>query len=357
MNAHELHDTTSNGAGIDRGRGIATDGGVQVGTPGDINTGNTDFPVFGGHSVKWDYRENQSPIDEENWREMDELMVEAAQDEFTLFDRLRSRNLVDSVPLETTISMWSEMSGFGEAEVDMDGRSQTVEDLPPGDFDRGVPIPLIAAAFRLGHRGPDATQDMRDTGIDGATRAVMEEMERFIVRGWERNVTDGEGDTFTLYGVTNHPDRNTLAGTADWDDETNRDIEQDILNMVEALEGDNFSGPYDLWLNSSEVARLRDASPNYDNQRIRETIDDLPEVDNIVVSNYIPENEGVMVDLQRQVIDAKLSDGNVTDVAEWENTPMETQFKVYSGFAPRVKSRPVTGADTRESGVAHITGI
>lgn len=333
---------------------------TAIGSPSSsqINAAAADYPLFAGKAEEWDYRRNQSYLDEDAWREVDDLMVEAAEEELNLVDRLRSRNLIDSVPLERTISMWREMAGAGEAEVDMDGRSQTVEDLPGGPAERGVPIPLIASAFRLGHRGVEAEPDIRDSGITQSTRAVLEEMERFVVEGWDRDVADAGDDgngPFRIHGVLTHPDRNTETG-ASWTTDTSN-IESDILSLVEALEDDRFNGPYDLWLNPSQIRPMRNPDPNYDNQRVRETIDDLPEVDNIVTSNYIPEGEAVMVDLRREVLDAKLGDGNTTQVAEWDSSPFETRFKVYSAFAPRVKSRPVAGEDVRESGIAHITGI
>lgn len=334
---------------------------TSIGAPNgsQINAGDADYPIFGSNARKWDYRRNQSYLDEDAWREIDDLQVEAAQDELTLVDRLRDQNLIDSVPLETTISMWNEMAGSTEAEVDMDGRSQTVEDLPDGRERDGVPIPLIASAFRLGHRGIEATTDIRDSGVDQSTRAVLEEMERFVARGWNRDVYDG-GDAnngpFTVYGVLNHPDRNTETGASWSTDEAN--IETDVLSMIETLEDDRFEGgSYDLWLNPAQIRPMRQPDPNYDNQRVRETLNDLPEVGQITTSNVIPEGEAVMIDLRREVIDAKLGNGNTTEVAEWDSSPFETRYKVYSAFAPRVKSRPVEGEDARESGIVHVTGI
>lgn len=331
---------------------------LQIGAPtsNQINAQAADYPVFGSNAEQWDFRRNQSYLDEESWREIDDLMVEAAEDELALFDRLRQRNLVDSVPLEKTISIWRERTGSAEAEIDMDGRSQTVESLPEGGpAEAGVPIPLIAAAFRLGHRGMEAAADIRDVGVDQAARAVLEEYERFIVEGWAGDVDDaGDGGPFTIHGVTTHPDRNTATGNSWSTDATN--VENDILTMIEAAEDDRFNGPYDLWLNPDQVRPMREPSTDYDNMRVREVIDDLPEIDSITTSEWIPAGEGVLVDLQRQVIDAKLGDGNVTQTAEWDNTPFETRYKVYGAFAPRVKSRPV-GDGTRESGVVHITGI
>lgn len=336
----------------------ATNSAPTVGAPGSdgIAVNQADYPIFGSNSRKWDYRRNQSYLDEESWKEVDSLQIDAAQDELNLVDRLRARNLIDSVPLETTISIWNEMAGSTEAEIQMDGRSQTVEDLPGGRDQEGVPIPLIASAFRLGHRGIEATQDIRDAGVEQSVRAVLEEMEGFVAQGWGQTVDDASDDgPFQIYGVLNHPDRNTRTGSS-WSTDAGN-VETDLLTLINALEDDRFDGPYDLWLNPAQVRPMREPSPNYDNQRVRETILDLPEIDQITTSQWIPEGEGVLIDLQRQVIDAKLGDGNTTDVAEWDSNPFETRYKVYSAFAPRVKSRPVEGGDVRESGIAHITGI
>lgn len=332
---------------------------VGAPTSNQINAGDADYPIFGSNAAQWAYRRNQSYLDEDAWRDVDDVQVETAQDELNLVDRLRANNLIESVPIEKTISIWNEIGGSGEAEVDMDGRSQTVEDLPDENpVPNGVPIPLIASAFRLGHRGREAATDIRDAGITPKTRAVLEEMEGFVARGWDRTIYDGgetENGPFQIYGVLNHPDRNTNTG-ASWSTDVGN-VEADILDMINALEDDRFSGPYDLWLNPRQVRPMRQASPTYDNQRVRETINDLPEVGNIVTSEWIPEGEAVMLDLQREVIDAKLGDGNTTNVAEWDSSPFETRFKVYSAFAPRVKSRPVEGEDVRESGIVHTTGI
>lgn len=324
---------------------------INVGAASQL-AGQAIEPIMAGQAARQQYRVHNSRLPDDAWREMDELMVDVSQERLNLFDRLRQRGLIDSVGLGDTISTWQETNAFDEADVSMDGRSDSDEDASVYAT-KGVPVPLITKGFRLGHREIDSASDVRDSGIDKSTRAVIEKVEDFIVEGWSQPITDARGDEFQIYGVTNHPDRGNHAGSS-WGTASN--VDPDVRSMISTAKDNNYFGPYDLWIAGEQDDQLLAPSPDFDNMRLRQQIAELAEINEVVVSDRLPDGEAVLVQLTRDVVDAKLVNGNAADVAEWNNTPMETIAKVFSGFAPRVKSD--MGEDgTRQAGLVHATGL
>lgn len=324
---------------------------MSVGSPTNL-TGQAAEPILEGQSARQQYRVHNSRLPDDAWREMDSLMIDVNQERLNLFDRLRQAGLIDPVNLGTTISTWQETNAFDDAEVSMDGNTETDEDASVWAT-KGAPVPLITKGFRLNHREIDAASDVRDSGVDKSTRKVIEAVEDFIIEGWSQSVRDARGDEFQIYGVTNHPDRATHAGST-WS--TAGNVEPDIRGMIDKAEANNYFGPFDLWVAGEQNGNLRQPSPDFDNMRLRQQVRDLDEISDVVVSDRIPDGEAVLVQLTRDVIDGKLVNGNATDVAEWSNTPMQTIAKVFSGFAPRVKSD--MGEDgSRQSGIVHASGL
>lgn len=317
---------------------------------------NAAEPLLAGQAARKAYRVNNSRLPDGAWDELDELMVRVAVNRLNLFERLQDAGLIDPVSLGTTISKWQETNKFDDADVDMDGRSNTDEDASVYAT-KGVPVPLVNKPFRVGHRELDANSTILDTNAGKATRKVLEKINDIIVNGWGQRLTDSDGNSFKIEGVTTHGDRNTHSGSS-WGTDTN--VESDVREMIDKAEADNYYGPYDLWLAGEQFGQLRQPSPDFDNMRLRQQIAELPEIDRIVVSDKISDGEAVLIQLTRDVMDAKLVNGTVTDAAEWSSTPMETRVKVWSGFAPRVKSDmgpDASDSSDRQSGIVHATGL
>jgi len=330
------------------GGDFAQGGPASTGAPANV-AGNAAEPLFDGQAARKQYRVQQSSVPEDAWRELDELMVMVAQGRLNLFERLQAAGLIDPVDLGTVISTWQETNEFGDAETSMDGRPQTDEDASRFEM-VGVPVPLHTKGFRFGHRQGDQ-MNVVDTNAPKSIRKVLEAVNDTILDGWDQNVADGRGDTFSIDGVRTLGDRAQTSVSGSWDT-TPGNVDSDVRDMIGGLEDNNYYGPYDLWLAGDVAAALRAPSPDFDNMRLRQQVGMMDEIDEIVTTDRMPDGEAVLVQLDRDVIDGKLVNGTVTDSVEWDSTPFETRVKVWSGFAPRVKSD-----EQGQAGINHVTGL
>ncbi len=324
--------------------------GVDIGSPEAVLGGGSE-PIFAGQAARRSYRANASRLPERAWRELDDLMIEVAQSRLSLVQRLISAGLVDPIDLGTTVSTWQTTNDFGDADISMDGVEDATEDADTFDT-VGIPVPLIAKGFRFSHR-LGAQYNVRDTAAPKATRKVLERMEEIVVDGWARTVRDVEGNTFTIDGLSTHPDRLQPSVDGSWNTAP-ENVDGDIRAVIEALQADdnNHPGPFEFWCATDVEATLRAPSPNFDNIRLRQQVGELPEIADMVASSKLPDGTAYLVELDRETIDAKLVNGNVTDSAEWSSNPFQTHVKVWTGFAPRLKSD-----EQGQMGLAELTGL
>jgi uncharacterized linocin/CFP29 family protein len=304
-------------------------------------------PVLAGNAVRKEYRSNTSRLPEGSWREVSDLLVRVAQERLNVVQDLQDNGLVNTVGMGTTVSTWQETNEFDNAETTMDGRSDVNEEASTWTT-KGVPVPIHHMNFRIGHREEAAEPDIQQNNVTKAMRQVMERMEDIVINGWGHAITDDRGDTFDIYGYTNHPDRNQYTGS-DWS--TTSNVDSDIQAMIDQAENADYYGPYQLYVSGEQWSDLRAPSPDFDNSRLRETIEDLSEIDDVTAVDKLDDGEAVLVQLTSDVVDA-VAAGDLVQTAEWNNTPFETIVKTFSMFAPRVKSDGGTN-----SGLVHATGL
>lgn len=308
-------------------------------------------PVLAGQKARKQYRANASALPEGTWRELDEMMVQVAQERLNIVADWQAAGLIETVGIGTTVTSWQETNAFGEADVDMAPESLGSEDASVFAT-KYAPVPIIHKDFKFNRREGDQ-HDVRGTNAPKATRSVLEKMEDFAVNGWGQKIVDGDGNEARIYGLSNHPDRNQYTGSS-WGTPSN--VDPDVREMISRAKGDNYYGPYRLYIGGEQDDQLLAPSPDFDNLRLFQQIAQMNAISNVVVSDKIPNGEAFLVDLSPEVIDGKMIEGGPVDAAEWENTPFVTKVKSFGGFAPRIKSD--MGEDgTRQSGVVHATGL
>ena len=144
--------------------------------------------------------------------------------------------------LGVLIDQFEQVSEFTAAEQDMDIITEGDEDTASFILN-SVPIPITHKSFRVSLRHLEASRTIGapidTTNVELATRQVVEKLEDTLFNGGD--VVVG-GDS--IFGYTNHPDRNTGALTAPWTTVATRDILRDVINMTNALEADSYFGPY-----------------------------------------------------------------------------------------------------------------
>jgi len=207
-----------------------------------------------------------------------------------------------------------------------------------------VPIPVTHADFSLDWRKltnmENMPGDMIDTShISQATRRVSEKLEELLFRGDSSININGN----SLEGLMNFSDAvDVTSGTpslsGDWGG-TPGNIYDDVRNWIERAYDVNYTGPYTLFLNYTQLHEIRqvDAEGTGDIGTAEDRLEALPELDRIVPVQELDDSEGVLVDMSEEVLD--LSIAADIQAVEWESHGgMKANYKVMAVLAPRLKS-------------------
>lgn len=299
---------------------------------------------------------NATTLEKDEWETLSDRMVQLYRDQLVGVQDLRNAGLTRSISLATQVDLWQTITDFTDAEVTMDGEGRSEEDRTTYATE-GVPVPIVHKDFRVSDRELQSSRqlnnDLRTDGISNATRQVSEMLEELLFTGWSPTIRDSGGDTFTLYGYTDHPDRNTVAGS-DWG--TAGNIRDDIVSMLDALDTDERTGGgFWLYIAPPQWREFRSAiDPDGDgNMTVRERV--LNEFDTEIGAvrraDRVPDGEAVMVDPSPDVVELAIAEDIQT--IEWmSGSGMTNHFKVMAAMAPEIKSDA-----GNKSGVAHTTGI
>jgi len=334
-------------------------------TGANIDTGEE--AVDGAFGVGMDYfmanveerREiaaNATTLEEEEWETLSDRMVSVYQETTVGIEDLQDAGLTRDLSLATKVDLWSRGGEMSDADVTMDGETRSQEDRPTYSTS-GVPIPIVHKDFRVSDRDLQSSRrmgnDLRTDGVAQATVSVTEMLERILFQGWDPTVRDSSGDTFTLYGYTTHPNRNTVAGS-DWG--TAGNIRDDIVSSLDALDTDErTAGGFWMYVAPTQYREFRSAvDPDGDgNLTVRERVTNEfdPEIGAVRRASFLPDGEAVMVDPSPDVVELAVAEDVQT--IEWQSgSGMTNHYKVMAAMAPEIKAD-----SSGQSGVVHLTGI
>lgn len=284
----------------------------------------------------------------QEWEQLDEALVRVARARLNGIADLRTAGLTRTLRgLGTLIDQFEQVSEFDAATQSMDVVTPPTEDT--AEFNLvSVPIPITHKGFRISLRQLEASrtigQPLDTTNVELATRQVVEVLESTLFVG--SGIIIGGGEVF---GYTNQPDRNTGTLTAAWTNAALRDIIADVIDMIAALEADGYFGPYTLYVPQDYWSELREDYKADSERTFMERILAIAEISAVKVTDALPANNVVLVQLTRDVVD--LSIGQDITTVEWESMGgLLGRWIVMAAMAPRVKS-DFEG----KSGVAHFT--
>lgn len=299
---------------------------------------------------------NATTLEEDEWETLSDRMVTVYQQTTVGIEDLQSAGLTRNLSLATKVDLWQERNEMSEADVSMDGETRSQEDRTTYQTS-GVPIPIVHKDFRISDRDLQSSRrmgnDLRTDGVAQATTTVTEMLERILFEGWNPTVRDSDGDTWTLYGYTTHPDRNTVSGS-DWG--TAGNIRDAFVSSLDALDNDERTGGgFWSYIAPPQWRQFRSAiDPDGDgNMTVRERV--LNEFDSEIGAvrraPFLDDGEMVMVDPSPDVVELAVAEDVQT--IEWQSgSGMTNQYKVMAAMAPEIKSD-----NTGQSGVVHVTGI
>lgn len=203
--------------------------------------------TINGEKVAVPLNNTVATLTRDAWDKLDDAVQKISHPRMGFVTRLRSLGLERSINgLSTPVITWQRASGLTGATTSMDGMRQGERDRQTVDL-VGVPIPLIHKdlSFSLREVLISAQGNMRvDTSaISESVINCAEEAEKLAFG------TSGSYSYagYTVYGVLNHPDRNTKVLTdptsASWVPAT---LIGEVLAMIQQLTDDGFYGKYDM---------------------------------------------------------------------------------------------------------------
>lgn len=337
-------------------------------TGNEANVGYDEDAVSGAFGMGMDYFmandeerakivANAVTLEKDEWETLSDRMVQIYRSRLVGIQDLRNAGLVRNISLATQIDLWQKLTDFTPAEMTMDGETRSEEDSTTYSTE-GVPIPITHKDFRISERKLRSSRrlnnDLRTDDVANATRQVVEKLEYTLFRGWSPSFSDSDGDNYTLYGYTNHPDRNTPTAAGDWGTASN--IRKDFVSLLNALDKDNRTGGgFWVYLAPPQWRQYRSAIATQGDgtQTVRERINEEfdMEIASVKRAEYMPDGEAVMVDPAPDVVELAEAEGIQT--IEWQSgSGMTNHYKVMAAMAPELKSDAKA-----QSGIAHMTGI
>ncbi|MHA2067167.1 MAG: major capsid protein, partial [Candidatus Thorarchaeota archaeon] len=173
------------------------------------------------------------------------------------------------------------------------------------------------------------------TEAEIATRRVNDNLEDALVNGLAGYTVAGN----TGYGYTTHPNRNTFEfGNGAWTGaDMGTNILTDVLDMITILHGDNYFGPYVLYVPTDYwVALLADFKTNSDKSIISRVME-IPDIQDIRALDTLTTNNIILVQMTADVVEEVV--GFQPQLVQWEEQGgFKINFKVLAIMVPRLKS-------------------
>lgn len=218
-----------------------------------------------------------------------------------IFDDLASA-VTRSVDIGVMIDYYAKYSDNStDVNVTLDGRGKAKTDQNVIEY-AGTPIPILDNSVSYGWRQMQTLMRgaggglMRDNGMRNKNRHILEKREDMALNGFD-NIDIGGSK---VYGMLNHPDRNTFTHGIVIQSATPAAIKAAVVGTLKACHADNFKSGFTLYFNwddwfyiASEQDALATGTPTATGA-IRKTIEQellqLPGVDRIVASDSVPVN-------------------------------------------------------------------
>lgn len=292
---------------------------------------------------------NNATLRHEEHKVYDDKLIEIARKKLRIINDIRSRGLTKNLgSVGDLLTHYERVGDMTSASISMDAKTRGQKDRTT--FDQvAVPVPVFHKEFEINWRQLEASRNRGEaldtTNIGLCTTLVTEEMETAVYNGIPGLTVSGS----TVYGLTTHPDRNTGTLTASWATATGAQIKTDVKAMIAQAIGQNFYGPFVLYVSRDVWPNLQDDySTTKGDNTIKQRVEDFAEIDEVRVGHFLAADTVLMVQMTEDVIDLAVAQ-DIRKI-QFNLDPFSTDYKVFSIMVPRIKSEK----DGR-SGVSHWT--
>lgn len=274
----------------------------------------------------------------DEWKAFDRQVVDITRERLVATGDLIQRGLVYNLPdaLGAMTLEWEKLTDdLADAEATMSGLTEATKDQLNYGME-AMPIPIIHKEFTYNLRQVMAARrngralDMVHAQL--ATRKVAERIEGILFNGLSIATNVGQ-----IYGLTNHPQRNTGSVTASWATATGEQIVNDVIKMIGVMEQKRQPGPYGIYIPLTIGSRLGEDYKANSDKTILQRIMEISGVEFVQTSERITGTTIVMVALRSDVVE--MIDGLQPTMIEWDSKGgFELNFKIIAIMLPRVRS-------------------
>ena len=277
----------------------------------------------------------------DEWVQMDEALVRAAEQRLVGVGDLYSRNLVYRIGngLGKTVLEYEDIDELSAAEITMDAITRANKDRPNYEL-KYLPLPIVHKDFSFNIRVLSASRTTGQpldvtTGILAA-RQVAVKIEQMLFTG-SSTYTYGGG---TLYGYLDHPSKNSVTLTQNWDasGKTGAEILADVLDMKQASINAKHYGPWVLYVPTGyETVLDSDYDTSTPGTTIRERIMKIEGIQAVKVADHLTANKVVLVQMTEDTV--RMVEGMGITTVEWdEGGGFATNYKVMAIMVPQIRA-------------------
>ncbi len=293
---------------------------------------------------------HNATLRKDEWERVDERVNDVMRERLTIVDDMRSRGLVKSVGLGTTLRVTERLEQFDPAQVSYDGDTAPQRDRPSFLRDT-IPVPVISKDFQIGFRQLEASRTLGEpldlTAASSATRRVRDRMQDVAVNGF------GHGpDGNNIPGLITAANRQTLTLGTDWD-ASGADIIDDVQRMLASAYAVNLFGPFVLYVPKNYWATLQeDYSTQKGERTFIERIMAFEDVEAVRPLDSLPDDNVVLVQMTEDVL--HWTEAQAVASIQWEKNLFVTIFRVIAIGGPHIKSME-TEDSTTIHGIIHLS--
>jgi len=143
----------------------------------------------------------------------------------------------------------------------------------------------------------------------------------------------------TIYGYCNHTSRQQYTSLTDWGSSgiTGKEIQNDVLNMIQLMINKKHYGPYGLYIPTAyETSMSEDYTTAYP-KSVRTRLMEIEQLEFIKVADKLADDNVVLVELKPETI--RMVVGFQPMVLEWtSHGGMEFEYKVMSIMVPQIRA-------------------
>lgn len=280
---------------------------------------------------------NASPLPRDIWATWDTEAIEVSRSVLSVFNSLASA-VSKPMDLGDLLHYFAQVGDSGEAHISLDGRSSARTDQPEYTY-VGTPLPIVDSTFKFGWRQMRAAQN-KGVSLDGSARVnsvrrVSETLESIALVGSPKIVVAGA----PLYGLTNHPKRNTRSTGVTLASATGVQWVAEIVATIKLLHADNFRNRrvtiylnWDDWFYATQAEYIA----NYP-KKIIQAISEIAGIVEFVPSSSITANTIIALVKERDVVEV-LNGMPITTRAQARQNPEDDFiFKTWAAAAVEIK--------------------